>query len=999
MKAILARDGIPTTTSGNAWSAPRIGRAPRLPATLLGACLALPMAAPADDLDVYRAALEAQKRPNVLFVLDYSGSMGRDLAGNEAATSGQPARIDILKRAVRTVINDNLDVANFGIGSLYKTDASGVRWPTVPARDEANTLDPDIPAGITNRDVIFAELDRLPASGGTATVHALAEASAYFRGEQVNEVPGRTADTWDASTSRYARGDARAALPASFTGEGSAARYATPVQTCQANAVILVSDGQPTVLRDDDRVRDALGGAPPGSCEELSGSIFAPGTDSSKGNCGPEIARRLATPGSIPGHPKAVVSTYTIGFAIGGEGSDYLQKVAAAGGGSTARADDLDTLTTALGTLLGQIAASNQSFAAVSVDVDRASFSHRERAYFNLFEPSRSNAWRGNLKGYFLTTDGLRSLDGTPATTTRDGRQVFKETAQSFWSKDLDGDEVLAGGASEGLGIARNLYTYLGPRASGTPIDLAGDPVHALASSNAALGAAGLGLPGDATARSALIDALHAAPLGDPLHTQAVGLDYPGRQVMFTMTNQGFIHAFDATRPVGTAATGSTDTGGGEELWAFMPGRLLANLPKQFPGATDGDHVYGLDGGITRWHDDDDRDGLVDPGERMLLVFGMRRGGTSYYALDVSDPLEPKLVWEIDPAVAGFERLGESWSTPALVSAASSATTEGRERFLVFGGGYDAATLDERNEPTASRGNALYVVDARGRLAWSTDGRDQAAMRYAMPSDPTVIDSDGDGLADRLYIGDLGGQVWRVDFDDMRNAAEFRTTRLAMLADGSHQPFFYPPSVSYHRGEGDEFLSVTLGSGNRPDPMRRDSDNAFFMLRDVDVKRGPPASATTTIQAYDLYDATENARGSTDERTATRAATRLAAARGWRIDLRPGEKALSAPLGFEGRLLATTFEPGGTIAPGACSPEPIGRYYQMDIRTGQPLSADGTPVSDPGARMNRLINTGGIPSSPMVMFPKGAASVAVMVDKQTVGTLAQGLSRVFWHAR
>jgi len=975
-------------------------------ACLLGAAIAgcTALSASADDLDVYRAELDAQKRPNVLFVLDYSGSMGRGVPGTGAT------RIETLKRAVRAVVENNQDRVNFGIGSIYKDEVSGVRLPTVPMRDEARTLDPGIARGITNRDVLFGHLDRLPARGATATVNALAEASAYFRAGRLDR--GRTAnpDRWNPASSRYEGGDYRAALPVSHGG-GAAPRYDSPVQACQANAVILVSDGQPTVRVNDARLRDAVGGRTRG-CKDLSGPIFSSrGRRAAAGNCGPEIAARLATPGSIPGHPDSVVNTYTIGFGIDGAGGRYLEEVARAGGGSAESASDLDSLTVALEALLGRIDRGNQSFSGPSVDVDRTSFAHEQRTYYTLFEPSRSDVWQGNMKGYFLSPDGVRSLDGTAATETKDGVEVFSDGAHSFWSAAPDGDDVLLGGVSEQLAAgagsaeairiraaARTLYTHLGDRADGTPIRLAGSRAHALSTANPGLAARGLGLPGNATARDALIDWLRAAPMGDPLHTQAIGLDYPGRKLVFTMTNQGLLHAFDTTRPTGDAVTGSTDTGGGEELWAFMPKRLLANLPALATEARTGEHVYGLDGGITRWHDDENGDGTVDPGERALLVFGMRRGGNSYYALDVSDPMSPRLVWEIDPGVPGFERLGESWSRPALVSAASSGAPGGKERFLVFGGGYDAATLDGSDAPTASRGNAVYVVDADGDAVWSVDGDDVTTMRHAIPSDPTLIDSDADGLADRLYIGDLGGQVWRIDFDDMRNAADYRVTRLASLAAGSHQPFFYPPSVAYHRTGATDFLSVSIGSGNRTDPLRPDSDNAFHMLRDTDVTRGAPASTFTTIRAAQLYDAGDDRLDGTDATAVARERRKLADARGWRIDLRPGEKSLSAPVSFEGRLLATTFEPGDTIAPGDCAPVPTGRFYQMDILTGRAVSlAPGAP-GDPEARYSRL-NSNGIPSAPLIVFPKGGTQVSVMVDKQVVSQFAQGLSRVFWHAR
>ena len=67
------------------------------------------------------------------------------------------------------------------------------------------------------------------------------------------------------------------------------------------------------------------------------------------------------------------------------------------------------------------------------------------------------------------------------------------------------------------------------------------------------------------------------------------------------------------------------------------------------------------------------------------------------------------------------------------------------------------------------QGNAIYVVDATtGTLIFSISSDLSAnivvpEMKYAIPSNVTVIDSDGDGSEDRLYVGDTVGQVFRVD--------------------------------------------------------------------------------------------------------------------------------------------------------------------------------------------------------------------------------------------
>lgn len=241
-------------------------------------------------------------------------------------------------------------------------------------------------------------------------------------------------------------------------------------------------------------------------------------------------------------------------------------------------------------------------------------------------------------------------------------------------------------------------------RASGRPSPTLGsDAKYALRASNTDIEARDLGLPAGSPARDAALDWLHGAPMGDPLHSKSVSVDYGARQVVYVMTNQGLLHAIDATSP------GPGDVGartGGEEIFAFMPRGLLSNLPALAAGKTGPDHVYGLDGAITRWHDDADGDGVVDAGESLLLVFGMRRGGDAYHALDVSDPEAPRLAWTLD-ASSGFPDLAQTRSRAALVDVGRG--DGGRERVLVFGGGYDAARLDGGDKRRRADGSSLLA--------------------------------------------------------------------------------------------------------------------------------------------------------------------------------------------------------------------------------------------------------------------------------------------------
>ena len=195
---------------------------------LIVSAVALAIAAPAsaDDLDVFNAVLASQVKPNIVFVLDYSGSMKQDTDNNDVdSSSTTQAKIDILNEAVNAVLEANADKVNAGIASIYRDRTSGVKWPVSDLKADAHETDPAIPAGqFTNADVISKQLKKTGASGNTPTVNALAEAAAYFRGDPVshngydpNYISRHKPDTWDVAAEEYNGGNFDAAMPSSYS--------------------------------------------------------------------------------------------------------------------------------------------------------------------------------------------------------------------------------------------------------------------------------------------------------------------------------------------------------------------------------------------------------------------------------------------------------------------------------------------------------------------------------------------------------------------------------------------------------------------------------------------------------------------------------------------------------------------------------------------------------------------------------------------------------------
>ncbi len=379
---------------------------------------------------------------------------------------------------------------------------------------------------------------------------------------------------------------------------------------------------------------------------------------------------------------------------------------------------------------------------------------------------------------------------------------------------------------------------------------------------------------------------------GDVLHSRPLVVNYGDSRglVVFYGSNDGVFRAVNGSQ---TAAIGSVAAGG--ELWGLILPEHFGDLNRQrvntpelklpattLASAKPKDYfVDGATGALQQIK----ADGTID---KAYLYLTMRRGGRFIYAIDVSQPTDPKVLWKKsydDATDSKMATLGQTWSRPRVTVVNGYANP-----VLIFGGGYDTA---EDSEPptTNTMGNSIFVLDAiTGVRVWSATAGGSSActgtatqadctvpeMIYAIPSEVAFQDRDSDGKTDRLYFGDVGGNVWRVDFvtKDPGTAATgntpdlWRVTKLAALGcpsvanSGTYgacpsgdtpRKIFFPPTVISvgATSAGGSYEAVLVGSGDREHPLTSNAPlsshlvkNRFYMIKDTVTSATPTRSAT-----------------------------------------------------------------------------------------------------------------------------------------------------------
>lgn len=703
--------------------------------------------------------------------------------------------------------------------------------------------------------------------------------------------------------------------------------------------------------------------------------------------------------------------------------------------------------------------------------------------YLALFLPTAERFWEGNVVKLGLASDGsIVDSQGNPAV---DANGAILETAVPFWQTRDWADLAKPNGVPN---TGRNIYTYLGSTADLTLTS------NDFAATNPALTSAVLGAPtaspeqiinfvrgadafdqdsdGDTTENRAVIT-------GDVLHSQPLVFEYlfpdgTSQTMVYFGANDGMLHAvLDAT----VDADGN-ETTHGTEAWAFIPPDQLHRLKEMVEGSG---HAYFVDGspkvyfkdvngnGIIETNVDSDGDEDVDDDDRdrVILVCGERKGGTSYFALDVTVPESPVFLWRVNarndavsgkvglvnvtgtfeqgeslvfaggasvrvsavlladllgydqrsgtinageivtgqssgatgiisffthdaPPTAGpdviIPQLGETWSDPefGLVKTSDDSDDEGTA-VLFVGGGFSSDN---------SAGKAIFVlrVETGSPLKIFRNGiNGLSGMDFSIPSAVALVDGDRDGFIDKVYVGDLGGRMWRLgrftnvggtplEFPQVDENIDRWNAHVLFRANQPSPPtplrkFFYAPSVTLERG----YDLLLTGTGDREDPCALVSQDRIYTIVDrheFEESGDPSGFSPRTFNESDLVDVTDPAGPTPNlDRPTNDVDENGRLDKGWVIRLASGEKVLSKGVVLNRVYAVTSFTPD--VSGG------VSRLYGLDYKTGAPLLPP-TLEGEDGPTRSRVIG-GGITAGPVPVLMERGIGLLVAPGEGTAG--------------
>jgi type IV pilus assembly protein PilY1 len=963
------------------------------------------------------------------------------------------SRISAAKRAIQEVVCEVNESVRVRFGLMIFRDPDGFEVNGGYLIEEVEEYNSGQAADLVS------SMQNVRASSYTPLAETVFQAYTYFMSRTAGDRPTGQDGTTTFPAYLYD-------LSSSGNGGGNDASKApdSPVEyACQKNFIILISDGVPTF--DDFRVGspsdEALGFS---DFTKLIGDYVNDGetelqSDFLCNGCRTtfyldDVAHYMQTNDFRPDlDDDQTIDTYTIGFATDTVANGLLSRTAQLGNGIFFPTTDADTMAQAIIAAFQDIIEKAQSFTAATVPATRTSAG--EHLYVNYFIPSEKSAyWEGHMRSFQITGSGeIRDRNGACALASPVAGECysgpFLPTAQPFWdaydavpapfSRNFSVSVLSAGVpgkvafndslADTDLGVVfPPVDAYLGSTANNAN-GLKDEIIASVRGCDLGTGVltTDVDTPVACVPRAHLQgDVFHSDPIqvggpalfvSDPSYQQFAA-NYAHRdRVIMAGTNLGFFTGWDA----GQWDTGATPPkyrpGAGTELFGFMPWPARQNI--RFKPIDNGARdYYFVDGSpsvadVWMYTNATTAPKLANGSEwKTIAGSGMREGGNSYFALDITDPSlssYPGYLWEFpaeNAPVALSKYFGQTWGEPIFTKVRVQVSGddnggEGYERWvMIVTSGYDPSgdPNTASYDATANAGRGIFIVDVKTGQVLAQKAFDPLStgpeqdMVYAIASTPAVYDFDHDGFADAIYVGDLGGNLWKWVIEPIgedrvndggnptsQPAWSFRKIFQAPITTTSqttafhYNSFFFPPAATFKNGT----LWLAFGSGERAnpgfkglpdnggDPISSDVDNnRFYALKDPDPLEVAVVAQTIGAES-DLTDLSNTA-----------ACSDVSGFRGYYFVAGEGEKFVTSIELFLGYVFVGAFLPTDPVD--ICDIGGEASLYVFRIHCGEGFFTDASSNPDRDMSLGK-----GMPTDPRITVgTDGDSSNRVIINKQ-----------------
>jgi hypothetical protein len=673
---------------------------------------------------------------------------------------------------------------------------------------------------------------------------------------------------------------------------------------------------------------------------------------------------------------------FVLGFAIQGGGQASVNAIAIAGGTDSDRDGDNNPNTGNAAYFASNAAELQLALAEIFGEIKKGSFSRTaptlssdlNNLYLGYFEMP---GWKGHLLEYKTANIIVTGLNQSFPHNWDAGEVLSPGGDNPLPNPDVGADGAALSNTNPTPGLMRVLWgsrVLYGPATSWTALLNAVNP-----SPTVSIPCASIGLSSPTASQSAenilkftmnpgFCGGLYKGArdaiwrLGDIYHSESIIVGPPReigvgteaevaayvtfrninkdrKKMIYVGANDGSLHAFEDK---------GDGKGDGVENWMWVPNNLLGKLRDQRNG-----HQIYVDSSPTV------RDVYINGAWKTVLISGERQGGNYYFAIDVTDPDNPKPLWEFTHA-----RLGQAWSKPAIgrVQTGSDAY-----KWVAFvGGGWTSATNTVGcNTSTSGCATTLLVIDIEsGTLLNSTTpqlnrfnvgdlGAATPNVVNGLVAPPRALERVF-GVVDTVFLGDLDGRLWKFDVTGGASGGNINQWDKCLLYDPVNETPPLPRRPIYKRVSMfslGSYTYVAFGTGDESQPASSDRE-WLYVIRDPGKGKCPPTTDENCLITQDGSKAFwYTGKGGQQCQVVDIDGNVLAS----ESCLKAGEKILGRPIAINKRLYFTTYTSTNVCATGT------GKFYQIDFQNVQGCDAAQLSVN--------FINLGpGVPTQAVPIF-------------------------------